>query len=139
LNAQDAEAPVSSNSLTDVPEQSHEAMQAASERAIGGPAATDVLAAGGGLELPGREKSAGPPHVVGMDRTALHEPIPGEHDGTTLTHREPGAMGGAFNGADNVTSVPASVADDQTLREWIREGGGRVAERQFEKQQRGRR
>jgi hypothetical protein len=130
---------VSSNSLTDVPEQSHEAMQAASERPIGGPAATDVLAAGGGLELPGREKSADPPHVVGFARQATHEPIPGEHDGTTLTHREPGAMGGAFNGADNVLSDPDAVSDDQTVREWIREGGGRVAEREFEKQQRGKR
>ena len=114
-------------------------MQAASERPIGGPAATDVLAAGGGLELPGREKSAEPPHVVGFDRNATHEPIPGEHDGTTLTHREPGAMGGAFNGTDNLPSDPVTVSDDQTVREWIREGGGRVAERQFEKQQRGKR
>jgi hypothetical protein len=65
-----------------------------------------------------------------------HEPIPGEYDATTLTHREPGAMGGAFNGADNQPGVSGTVSDDQTQREWILEGGGRDGERLVEKHKR---
>ena len=68
-----------------------------------------------------------------------HEPIPGEHDATTLTHREPGSMGGAFNGADNRSSDPETVADDQTQREWTLEGGGRDGQRLVERQKRGKR
>ena len=127
---------MSSHSLTDVPEQNHDAMRAAAERRVSGPAATADLAAGGGLELPGREEHAGPETVVGMDRDHVHEPIPGEHDATTLTHREPGAVSGAFNGADNVAGDPHAVSDERTRREWIREGGGLDAEQQFDKRQR---
>lgn len=65
-----------------------------------------------------------------------HEPIPGEYDATTLTHREPGSMGGAFNGADNRPSDPDTLSDDQTHREWILEGGGRDGERLVEKHKR---
>jgi hypothetical protein len=39
-------------------------------------------------------------------------PIPGERDPTTLTTREPGAIGGRFNGAD----LPP-LREDQTLDE----------------------
>ena len=127
---------MSSHSLTNVPEQNHEAMRAAAERPVSGPAATDVLAAGGGLELPGRERHASTPPFVGLGRDAAHEPIPGEYDATTLTHPEPGAMGGAFNGADNVSGDSTTTAEDRTLRERIREGGGRDAERHAGKQKR---
>jgi hypothetical protein len=65
-----------------------------------------------------------------------HEPIPGEYDATTLTLREPGSMGGAFNGADNQSSDPDTLSDDQTQREWILEGGGRDGERLVEKHKR---
>jgi hypothetical protein len=112
-----------------VPEQNHAAMRAAAERPVSGPAATDVLAAGGGLDVPGREPDASTAPFVGLDRHEAHEPIPGEYDATTLTHREPGAMGGSFNGADNVSGSSATTAAERTLRERIREGGGRDAER----------
>ncbi len=48
-----------------------------------------------------------------------HEPIPGEYDATTLTHREPGAMGGAFNGTNNLPIDP-----DAPLRRSRRGGSG---------------
>ena len=65
-----------------------------------------------------------------------HEPIPGEYDATTLTHREPGSMGGVFNGADNRSSDSGTVADDQTQREWILEGGGRDGQRLVDRHKR---
>jgi hypothetical protein len=53
-----------------------------------------------------------------------HEPmIPGEHDNTTLTHREPGAIGGAFSGDDLVSS--RTWIDADTAREQAH-GGGRT-------------
>jgi hypothetical protein len=47
--------------------------------------------------------------------------IPGEYDATTLTHREPGAIGGRFNG-DDLKLSPGSM-DSTTAREHEREGG----------------
>jgi hypothetical protein len=44
-----------------------------------------------------------------------------------------GAIGGAFNGEDNVTSNVDTLLDDRVRRELVREGGGADAERQFEK------
>jgi hypothetical protein len=123
---------VSSHSLTDVPEQNHDAMRAAAERPVSGNAATEKLAAGGGLELPGREQPASPLPIVGIDRNDAHEPIPGEYDATTLTHREAGAMGGAFNGTDNLPNDPDAVSDARTRREWTLEGGGRDGARLVE-------
>ena len=125
---------MSSHSLTDVPEQNHDAMRAASERPVSEPASTEMLAASGGLELPGRERPASTLPFIGVDRAAAHEPIPGEHDATTLTHREPGAIGGAFNGADNVSGDTATAPE--TVRERIREGGGRDGERHADTQKR---
>lgn len=124
---------MASNSLTDVPEQNHESMRAAALRPVSGPAATTTLAAGGGLELPGRQPTTGTSAVVGIDRAAPHEPIPGEYDATTLTHREPGAMGGAFNGADTVSNGVDATLSDEDRRELIREGGGLDAERHLMK------
>ena len=120
---------MSTRSLTDVPEQKHSAMKAAAERPVSGPAASDVLAAGGGLELPGRE-AAGPEPAIALDGDEPHEPIPGEHDNSTLTHREPGAIGGAFNGADNVPDEGGS-SDAAAMRESNRVGGGGDGERRF--------
>jgi hypothetical protein len=51
--------------------------------------------------------------------------IPGERDPTTLTHREPGAMSGAFNGADVPSPDPTAWLDEQTARDHAREGGGK--------------
>ena len=118
---------MASKSLTDVPEQNHEAMRAAAMRTVSGPAATPTVAAGGGLDVPGAEPGAPAVPIVGIDRADAHEPIPGERDGTTLTHREPGAMGGAFNGADNVSGDAGLTDDDRA--ELFREGGGRDGER----------
>ena len=122
---------MATHSRTDVPEQTHEAMRAAASRPVSGTAATPTLAAGGGLELSGGERRDGETLTVGQNP---HEPIPGERDGTTLTHREVGAIGGAFNGEDNVTSNVDTLLDDRVRREVVREGGGADAERRFDKQ-----
>jgi hypothetical protein len=127
---------VPTHSRTDVPEQTHETMRAAAQRPVSGPAATDTLAAGGGLELPGREECTSEVPIVGIDHDNAHEPIPGEHDATTLTHRPAGAVGGAANGTPSVPTEVDALHDD-TRRERVREGGGRDAERQFLKQQDG--
>jgi len=108
-------------------------MRAAASRPISGPAATSTLAASGGLELPGGERRDREALTVGMNEQPPHEPIPGERDTTTLTHREVGAIGGAFNGEDNVTSNLDTLLDDEARLELVREGGGADAERQFEK------
>ena len=124
---------VATHSRTDVPEQTHAAMRAAASRPISGQPASSTLAAGGGLELPGGERHDGEVSTVGINEQTPHEPIPGERDETTLTHREVGAIGGAFNGEDNVTSNVDSLMDDRVRQEVVREGGGADAERHFKK------
>jgi len=125
---------VSNQSKTNTPEQTHDAMQAASHRPLSG--APDVqnsppLAAGGGLEVPGREMHAAPIPMIGIDH-AHHEPIPGERDGNTLTHRQAGAMSAPFNGHEQ---SPATWPLDEARRlELAWEGGGLDAE-QRQKQQ----
>lgn len=100
--------------------QDHYAMRADAMRAVTGPAGTDTLAAGGGLELPGHEE-----HENRLDTEApAPEPIPGERDGTTLTHREPGAMGGQFAGANTPSPDAGSWMDEETARLHRIEGGG---------------
>lgn len=125
--------PVSNHSLTNSPEQTHEAMQAASHHPVSGaPDTPDTppLAAGGGLEVPGRELHAAPIPMIGIDHVK-HEPIPGERDGDTLTHRQPGAMSAPFNG--HAHSSATWPLDEPRRRELVREGGGLDAE-QREKQ-----
>ena len=51
------------------------------------------------------------------------EMIPGERDSTTLTHRQPGAIGGQFSGADT-PSGDSPVMDEETARLHTIEGGG---------------
>lgn len=53
--------------------------------------------------------------------------IPGERDATTLTHREPGAIGGRFSG-DDLQSSPGWI-DEATAREHEHEGGGAEGDR----------
>ena len=94
----------------------HEKMRRASETKVTGPAATDTLAASGGVELPGRAKEP-----------AVPEPIPGEHDHTTEAPTQPGIVGTTGYGAD----LPPGLTDDPTLtdegRKQVRwEAGGRV-------------
>ena len=59
------------------------------------------------------------------DRTHPDPMIPGERDATTLTHREPGAVGGRFNGADVPPPDAKAWLDEPTAREHAREGGGK--------------
>ena len=54
--------------------------------------------------------------------------IPGSYDRTTLSHRQPGSMGGApFGSADQPTGP--SALDAATILERELEGGGGVSER----------
>lgn len=119
------------HSRTNVPEQTHETMRASAQRPISGPGATPDIAAGGGLEVPGREPSASEVPIVGIDHASAHEPIPGERDPDTLTHREVGAASAPFNGTDNVPANLDTVIDDDTRIDRVLEGGGRDALRQF--------
>lgn len=112
-------------------EQDHNVMRSASMRPITGPGSTDVVAASGGLDVPGREPhpelaSRAPGSEHGGDApgvSAPHEPIPGERDPTTLMHREPGAVGSRFAGADVPPPDPGWL-DERTAREHALEGGG---------------
>ena len=57
-----------------------------------------------------------------------HEPIPGERDPSTLTHREPGAVSGQFAGADIPPQRPDWL-DRRTAFEHELEGGGDAVKR----------
>ena len=98
-------------------------MRAASLRPLSGPASGDYLSAIGGLELPAHESH---PELVAVTSEAAPEPIPGERDATTLTHREAGAVGGQFAGGDTPCPDRHTWLDEATSREHVREGGGRV-------------
>ena len=97
-------------------------MRAASMRPVNGPAGTDTLAAGGGLDVPGREPH---PELAETQSGTARELIPGERDATTLTHREAGAISGQFSGSDIPAAAPAQWIDDKTAHEHAREGGGK--------------
>ena len=60
-------------------------------------------------------------------KDAAQHLIPGAYDRTTLTHRQPGSMGGAAFGSDMPTG-PSSM-DAATITEHELEGGGAVRER----------
>jgi hypothetical protein len=49
--------------------------------------------------------------------------IPGARERNTLTHRQPGSMGGPASGSD-VGGVPSVLMDPTTIAEHQREGGG---------------
>lgn len=104
-------------------------MHDAAMRPISGPAGTSTVAAGGGLDIPGRESHPELAHTAPADSGAHHphEMIPGERDATNLTHREPGAIGGQFSGADVPSSDPHEWLDEQTALEHASEGGGGAA------------
>jgi hypothetical protein len=63
--------------------------------------------------------------MIAMSSGAL---IPGARDETTLTHRQPGAIGGDPYGAD-IPPVPAGWEDEADREEHEREGGGAPRER----------
>ena len=97
----------------------HEAMRAAAMRRAAGPKSPDAIAAIGGIELPGRESHL---ELIPAEEPA-HEMIPGEYDATTLTHREPGAIGGQFSGAD---LPPEGIPMDDITTELVEEAAGKV-------------
>jgi hypothetical protein len=101
--------------------QDHDVMRDAATRTVTGPASTGTLAAIGGLQVPGREPHAEAAPASG--EAARHELIPGERDASTLTHREPGAVGGQFAGADIPAASPEAWMDERTAAEHAREGG----------------
>jgi hypothetical protein len=100
-------------------EQTHQVMQADASRPVTGPASTNTLAAGGGLEVPGREPY---PRVV-QHETLSHEPIPGERDPETLTAREPGAIG-TLSGAELPRTDAQALLSADDIEELRRDGGG---------------
>ncbi len=72
------------------------------------------------------DRSAPADPIAGPTPFAPHEPmIPGGRDPSTLTHREPGAVGGQFSGADIPSPNRGEWLDDRTAREHAREGGGK--------------
>jgi hypothetical protein len=96
-----------------------------------------VQAASGGLEVPGGELNSTTVPAVSIDAAHTHEPIPGERDASTLTHREVGAMGSGGNGELTPPEGADALLDRTTRRELVREGGGLDAERRFDKDQQG--
>ena len=52
------------------------------------------------------------------------ERIPGERDAGTLTHRQPGSIGGRFSGDDALSSKAEDRMDAATIADRKREGGG---------------
>lgn len=77
-------------------------------------------AASGGLEVPAAGGRVPPEeHIEETDASAM---IPGARELDNLTHREPGAIGGQFNGSDIPATQP-SLLDDADTVEAYREGG----------------
>ena len=66
--------------------------------------------------------------VIHPDGHTSADLIPGARDPSTLTHREPGSMGGDPYGAD-IPAVAPEWEDGETCREHEREGGGAERER----------
>ena len=62
-----------------------------------------------------------------LQNDAARRLIPGASDRTTLTHRQPGSMGGGAFGSD-MPSGPSSM-DAATIAEHELEGGGSVRQR----------
>ena len=104
--------------------QDHDAMRTAAMLPVTGPASTDALAAAGGLNVPGGDPVEAARIAQTLSTSAAHrEPIPGEYDRTTLTHRQPGAMGVPFSGTSVDADLEATM-DDRTKRDREIEGGG---------------
>jgi hypothetical protein len=62
--------------------------------------------------------------AAGEATPATPEPIPGAYEPDTATHRQPGAIGGQFNGADTPPADPESVMNEAVRNEYRRDGGG---------------
>jgi hypothetical protein len=66
--------------------------------------------------------------VIHPDGHMSAERIPGEHDASTLMHRQPGSMGGKPNGEDIPAAAP-QWDDAAGRREHELDGGGPASER----------
>jgi len=66
--------------------------------------------------------------IVHPDGHTSADLIPGARERSTLTHRQPGAMGGDPYGTDTPTA-PADWEDEATRREHELDGGGAQRER----------
>ena len=62
------------------------------------------------------------------DSSAARRLIPGAYEPNTLTHREPGSIGGAPFGASDLP-VGASTMSPTTIAEHQKEGGGGASQR----------
>jgi hypothetical protein len=105
--------------------QSHPAMRLDAMLPLTGPGSTDALAAGGGLNVPGGEPQPVDALTTELSAApAIPELIPGAYERDTAAPREPGAIGGRFNGADNTHVDPLRMLDERTADEHRKEGGG---------------
>jgi hypothetical protein len=98
-----------------------ESMREAAHRPVAGPASSDRLAAGGGLEIPDAPEGQ-PFHEHGIHETGAMGLIPGAREPSNLTHREPGAISGQFNGSD-IPAVQTDLLNEAEKIESYREGG----------------
>jgi hypothetical protein len=123
-------------------EQNHDVMREAARRPISGPGASDFIAAGGGLDLPGTSGASGKGMGNMREDSPLtdpsrltpgpgpdHEPIPGERDPENITGSQTGTIGGGGVGAHNPSPNRAIGMDDETVHDREIEGGGAESER----------
>ncbi|MBI2828482.1 MAG: hypothetical protein HYX77_04325 [Acidobacteria bacterium] len=66
------------------------------------------------------------------DKTTARELIPGAYERSTLTHRQPGSMGGPAFGSADAPIGPGSM-DAATIAERQKEGGGALSQRRRER------
>jgi hypothetical protein len=104
----------------------------AAHKPVHGPGSTDHLAAAGGFDVPPGEE---PVEDLTVEDPAASM-IPGAREADTLTWREPGAIGGAFTGAD-IPPEPTAWLDERTARDRRLEGGGHYAIRDHRREERG--
>ena len=97
-------------------------MRAAAMRPVTGAASTDAAAASGGLNVPGGDPAA-TAHRDMPTIAPAPEPIPGEYDRTTATHREAGAMATPF-GDGTPSPAGENWLDEATTHDRMLEGGG---------------
>lgn len=113
--------------------QDHAAMRVDSMLPVSGPASTDMLAAAGGLNVPGDEPQSSAALTLNLSVTnPTPELITGAYEPDTATHRQPGAIGGRFNGEDSAGLDSYQELDERTAEERRREGGGGEHDRSTE-------
>jgi hypothetical protein len=68
------------------------------------------------------------PATIDGNVAAARRPIPGAYERNTLTYRQPGSMGGALFGSDDVPAGPSTMTPT-TIAEREKEGGGGISQR----------